>query len=278
MGTSASSSGPGSGVPLVPPWVDDPPETTPTGDSEQAEPNADQDPATPNRAPELAPAGRFRGTRLNLGRFGSSGSGESLRRGLGHYVRSGLGGSTRAAQRFGGTARKSGSVVGVLQALRSGAPTPIDLGIDPARLAGRPALETADRIAQAVSPPDGTQDSEASREALTVALRELIAKEPNVDLTALTEQQIELVMEAFIAEDICRRIELDVGKAIFDKAPSAAAAGSRFKQMNRYVRQHVAASLRRLRDSSKSLAVNTARKLASRAIRDTLQVFEEYVS
>lgn len=267
-------------MPLVPPWVDDPPEGAPAADSEDAAPQTEGEGGNDSTTapPELAPRGRFRGARLNLGRFGSSGSEENLRRGLGHYVGSGLGGSAKATQRLAGTARKSGTVVGVLQALQSGAPPPVDLGIEVADLAGRPALETADRIAQAISPTDGTQDAEASRQSLSVALRELITKEPTVDLTALTQEQIELVMEAFIAEDICRRIELDVGRAIFEMAPSAFAASTRLTQMNRYVRQNVAASLRRLHAGSERLTPRAASRLAARVIRTTLAVFEEYLS
>lgn len=281
MGTSASSSGPGGGVPLVPPWVSDPDVAAPTA------PHADDGPeqgagdadAGPPRAPaEVAPAGRFRGARISLGRFGSSGSANNLRRGLGHYVRTGLGGSRRATQRMAGTARKTGALYGVLHALSSGTTPAVDLGIDTARLTGRPARETADRIAEALSPSDGTQDAEASRKSICLALRELVTREPEVDLTALTEQQIELVMELYIGHDICRRIELDVGKAVLDKAADAAAAVHRLDQMYSYVQQSVAASFRRLRANYQSLSQRAATRLATKVIRDTFDVFESYLS
>ena len=97
MGTSASSRGPGGGVPLVPEWV--PPAT-------------DQPAPSQPPPPQMAPARRFQTARTNLGGFARTGAGESLRRGLGHYSRSGLGGAAAAASRMGGTARTAGGLYG----------------------------------------------------------------------------------------------------------------------------------------------------------------------
>ena len=276
MGTSASSPGPGSDVPLVPPWVSEPDPATPTSPGEEQGAGDDSNVAQP--APtRLAPAGRFRGARTNLGWFGSSGSSESMRRGLGQYVQTGLGGSRRASQRMAGTARRAGALYSVLHALSSGTTPTVDLGIDTARLAGLPARETVDRIAHALSQSDGTQDSEASRYSISQALCELIRKEPTADLATLTQEQIELAMELFIGADISRRIELDVGKAILDRAPDPATAISRLEQMYRYVRQAVAASFRRQRANSGTLTQQAASRLAFRVIQDTYEVFESYL-
>lgn len=88
MGTSASSSGPGSGVPLVPPWVSDAEfnnGTSPSVDSD----NAPEDDFLPNNGdgnqpsqvqPQLAPPARFRSARRNLGEFSRSGNSKSLKK------------------------------------------------------------------------------------------------------------------------------------------------------------------------------------------------------
>ena len=263
MGTSASSSGPGGGVLLVPPWVPEP---------EIEEPVVPQ-PA----APRLAPSGRFRGARINLGQFADSGSQDGLRRGLGHYARTGLGGSRNAFRRMASTARKAGALHGVLQALGSGTAPPVDMGIDPAGLAGRPAREIVDRIAEAISPNDGTLDSEASQSSISWALREFMRRQPEADLLALTPRQIALAMELFIGADICSRIELDVGKTIFDRAPDAATSVDRMQEMKRYVRQVVAARFRLRRTDSGPLTHRDSVQLADRVIQDTFEVFESYL-
>ena len=109
MGTSQSSKGSPSGVPMVPPWV--PAFDTPEFLS-STEPLVDV-PDTANQAsppePEkqqpvtIAPSGRFKNARLNLGEFARSGNHDSMRRGLAEYVHIGYGGSATATRRLGAT-------------------------------------------------------------------------------------------------------------------------------------------------------------------------------
>ena len=278
MGTSASSSGPGKGVPLVPPWVPEPeidPEIEPEGEQN---PEIDEPVVPQPTPPQIAPAGRFRGARINLGQFADSGSQGGLRRGLGHYVRSGLGGSGNASRRMASTARNAGALYGVLRALGSGAPPQVDLGIDPAGLAGLPAREIVDRIAEALSPSDGTLDAEASRTSISWAMCEFMRREPGADLLALTLEQIFLTMVLYIGADICSRIELDVGKTILEKAPNPATAVERVQEMKRYVRQVVITRFRRRSEDAGPLTQREASRLASRIIQDTFEVFESYLS
>ena len=278
MGTSASSLGPSGGVSIIPPWVPEPEIEPAVAPDENQGPEIDEPVIVPPAPPPLAPAGRFRGARTHLGQYARSGSEGGLRRGLGHYVRSGLGGSRNASRRMASTAMKAGALYGVLHALGSGTAPQVDLGIDPAGLAGRPAREIVDRIAEALSPSDGTLDSEASRTSMSWALCEFMRREPGADLLSLTLEQIELAMELFIGADICSRIELDVGKTILDRAPDPATAVDRFQEMKRYVRQVVAACFRRRLTNSGPLSQREAAQLGERVVQDTFNVFEAFLS
>lgn len=284
MGTSQSSGGPAGGVSLVPPWVPDPSESpadASTGDP--AEGDDQQDPAQgaatqppPPKPSPIAPKARFRDARRSLGDWARSGGSARLRRGLGHYVQSGLGGASTAARRMGGTARNAGALYGALDSLRSGDAAAPE-GIDPAALAGRPAREAIDFIAQAISPTDGTQDAEASRDSVCAALRELVTREPDVDLSALNEKQIEGVLARYIGHDIARRVELDVGTHLLNAAPTKADAMRRLGEMKDFIQQCVSSRFRARRTDSGPLSRAEATKLASNVIRDTYQVFEEYL-
>ena len=278
MGTSGSSSGPGSGVHLIPPWVSDPDVQPSTEPDEDQAPEGGNPENLPQAPPQIAPMGRFRSARTDLGQFASSNSDYSLRRGVGHYVRTGLGGSRNASRRMAGTSRRAGTLYGVLHDLSGGRTPEAHPALDPARLSGHPAREIVDRIAEALSPSDGTQDSEAGRHSISQALSELIRREPTIDLISLTQEQIVLAIELFIGADIRRRIELDVGKAIFDRAPDAATAIRRLDQMNRYVRQVVASSFRLWPTESQPVTQETATSLAHRVVQNTLEVFESYLS
>src|SRR5262245_13252574 len=125
MGMSRASSGSPSNVPMVPPWVPDVPADEPSpAEESDSSPDADDEANSPDQKPSpipIAPVGRFRSTRATLGRFATSGRVNPMRRGIGQYVRTGLGGPRVAARRFGGTARTAGTLYGVLGGDRTGA-------------------------------------------------------------------------------------------------------------------------------------------------------------
>src|ERR1051325_7002309 len=128
MGTQRSSEGPKSGVPLVPSWVlpvDVAPEQPQQGEpAKQAKP--EKPPATQG---QMSQPHRFTGARRNLGKFAESGSRDSLAKGLGHYVRSGLGGAAMGGQRMAGTAHTAGRLHGGLEGYRIGETQPEELGL-----------------------------------------------------------------------------------------------------------------------------------------------------
>lgn len=294
MGTSASSKGPGGGVPLVPPWVPPvpppippvppippiPPTTQPDGDG-QGGPPPPTTPAVPQQPAQtqptaLAPAGRFGGARQNFGKFARGGGDRRhLQRGLRDYIRKGYRGRATAVQRFGGTAATAGNLYGALSGVAAGQGIP-GSPLDPALLAGRSAREVMDAVVEAVRPADGTQDAEASRSAIKDALSELLTTFPNADLLNLTEDQRATAIERFVAIDVNQRIMLDIGKAIQDKAPTAAVCLSRLKEVKEYVKQTVAAAFRKLRGAGHRVTTGRVNEVVRAALEETFQVFEEY--
>jgi hypothetical protein len=74
-----------------------------------------------------------------------------------------------------------------------------------------------------------------------------------------------------------QRIELDVGKAIVDNAPSPVAAIDRMEEMREYVEETVAAAFRIHRETDRPVDAAVATKLTSAVIQKTFSVFEEYV-
>lgn len=251
MGTSASSRGPGSGVPLVPAWVGD------------------------NLA--IAEPARFRSARTNLGSFAKSGSEHSLKRGLGHYSRTGIGGSATGAARMGRSTAAAAGFTDVLSALRDGSPIPGNIPLDPATLAGRSQQEIADAIIDAVTPTDGTQDAESSRDSAARAFAEVLEVNPTTDLMALPQDMVELFFARFLGNDLVARIQLDVGKAVLDRAPDAAAAVQRLETMQSFVKQEFNRAVQALKDAGQRLQQGNGKVLGDAAIRATLDVFEGWL-
>lgn len=286
MGTSTSSKGPGGGVPMVPPWAPPAPpplaggapiDAPPAQPGGGAPPNASTAPTSPEPAraqpAPTAPAGRFKSARSSLGKFAGGGGGVYLQRGLRDYVRKGYGGRATAVRRFTGTARTAGALHAALSnvADRAGGST-----LDRTLLGGRSAREIMDAIIEAVRPADGTQDAEASRASVKDALSELLTAFPDANPLELTEEQRDVAIEHFVSNDVFRRVMLDVGKAIQDKATSAAAGLSRLREVKDYVRQTVAASFRKLANAGHRMTTGRVGQIVYAAIQDTFQVFESY--
>ena len=276
-------------MPLVPPWVPELP-LMPDGidgnkqNEQDGEGGNDQGQAAvpvavplPSAPPITALPGRFKPARTSLGRFARSGSANDMRRGLGHYVRKGLGGGSSATRRFGGSTRTAGALYGAFSAVAAGRPLAPGSPLDPALLAGRSADEIMDAVVEAVRPTDGTQDTEASRNAIRRALSELLERFPDADLLNLSEDEKLFVIERYLALDVYHRLRLDVGKAVQEKAPSAVTALSRMKEILDYVRETIAARFRALLKAGESLSASRIAHMGARALRDSFEVFEEYV-
>lgn len=278
MGTSQSSGGPGSGVSMVPPWTPAPPASETLGDEGAGAPTDGAVPPQmpPEAAPPLAPPARFMWVRRALGDFARTGARRDMQRSIGHYIRTGYGGSATATRRFGGTAATAGALGGALARVAAGQPAEPGSPLDPALLAGRNVQEVMDAVVAAVRPVDGTQDAEAERAAIRDALTELLTRYPEADLLNLDPEQRTFAIEHFTAIDVFRRFELDVGKTIVEKAPSAVTALSRLKEVRDYVKQSVAASFRKLRDAGRDLTSGRISQVVRDALKETFDVFEGY--
>lgn len=293
MGTSASSRGPGSGpdIPFVPPWVDNPPTPQPVLPTPTLVPmptqlplsSSPQTPETPLPAvpsqlqPSTEPSapGRWRGVRTSLGKFGGGDDdrGKHLRRGLGHYSKSGMGGSGNAARRLSGSAKTAGVLHSTLTSLANGEPLPPELGVDLQALAGLSPSEIADVLVDAIRPIDGTQDAEATRDSIARALSDVLSQ--NADLTNLTAEQVDQVAASALGNDVALRIELDVGKAIIAKAPTKGDGLERLQEMKDYVREVVAAEYAAERTRVGAIGRAAIERISRDAIRQAFDVFEE---
>lgn len=273
MGTSQSSDGPPSGVPMVPPWVDNPPGVDGAPDEAGPDDN-DQDDTGQDIAPLIAPVARFGSARNALGRFAEGGDGERLRQGVGRYVSTGLGGSAAATSRLAGTARSASSIYSLLGGTGQGPDAPDRLNYEAFR--DRSASVIIKEVLDAVRPIDGSDDAEVTRSSTNDALTELVDRYPNVDLLDLTEEQRTFVLERFVSMDVYRRFALDVGKHIQDKAPSAAAGLSRLRQAREYIRETVIASFQRIRSTGRPLSESNVSRLVQTVLMDAFNVFSEY--
>ncbi|NQY00416.1 MAG: hypothetical protein HRT70_04675 [Flavobacteriaceae bacterium] len=291
MGTSQSSNGSPSGSPMVPPWTPDIPSSQ--------QPDAGVDGDTPDNAPDtsttppadgnesssgqegnkdspIAPPSRFGGARRSMGDYARTGDSSSMKKGLGQYVRKGYGGSATATRRLAGTAITAQSLFSALSTGDNNRYSGEGSALDPAALSGKTAYEVMDIIVEAVAPVDGTQDTEASRESIKDALADLLNAYPNANLNDLSAEQKELAIERFVSGDVFRRIDLDLGKCIREKARNTSSALGRLKEIKDYVRETVYSAFRSLKEIGHVITNNTVVGIVQNSIRETCEVFEGY--
>lgn len=268
MGTSQTSKGPGSLVPMVPPWADQVADQSGTPAAVDAIEPQDQEVTVP-----IAPQGRFRDARRNLGAFVRTGSPNDLKRTFHFYVANGYGGSRTLSRRLSRTSATASRLDGILRfdSLREAAALQ-----DAILSSSANANSIMDAIVEATQPADGTQDAECTRAAIRDALADLLDRFPEADLLSLSDIQREYVVERYVALDVYGRFCLDLRATVMAKASDAATGLSRLKQVRAFIHEHVSAAFKQLRDEGHTINSTGVASMAAQALRMTLIVFEDY--
>ncbi len=196
MGTSASSKGPNSRSPLVPP-------------------HADADPQKPLPEPQ---GQRFRGFRTEFGRAAAGGGISSLRSALGKYARDATHGVAVGPRRFGPAYNAGATLVHALSELGSGGSGQNATGIDLSRLIGQPLNVAAQEIALALAPANA--DADQITAAIQEALAEALPDAELFDPTAITGDQLIQILVEFFSRILFQEITSTAGDA-WNKAPDA---------------------------------------------------------
>lgn len=234
MGTSTSSPGGKAGSPFDPEWLK--PESNSAGAADHGgEPAADehggdsdQEPADSDSGVEVdgqaaageeatadeafAPGRRFAAARSKMSAFLAGGGRESLRAAVRSMVAKGMGGPRRAASTMRGTAQGAGALGRFLASARDGSDPSVVDWVNRTRVANLAAHDLILELIKEIMPDTGSVDDESLRNAGAEALGMLYELNPIVDIFNLTEAQIHDVMAITIANDVCNRMDLQLGQ------------------------------------------------------------------
>lgn len=223
MGTSDSTSGSGTGTPLVPSWLDEPGSEPLLGDNAQkpgdsADDNSQdgqQNGQNGDSKPEIpAPAGgeRFRSARNNFSRFAGSGGNDqrALRRAVRDYVRSGTGGSKNAVRRMAPSRAAAGKALGVFRTLQRAGMQETLRRLNLQNLSGGSVQDIFTGLTEVVCQDGGSIDEGIARDAWLETIAEL--DHFGIDnLDALTDDQVKELFLSFIAHSIEARLYQEIG-------------------------------------------------------------------
>ena len=227
MGTSTSSSGGKAGSPFDPEWLtpEGPAAGTAGGDGaagDQGQDGGDEPDGSDGAAganeeaatdAAFAPSRRFADARTKMSAYLGGGGRESLRSAAKSMVTKGMGGSRRAASTMRGTAQGAGALGQFLASARDGSDPRVADWVNRTRQANLPADDLILELVKEVLPDTGSVDDESLRNAAAEALGLLYELNPDVDIFNLTDAQIHDVMAITIANDVCNRMDLQLGQA-----------------------------------------------------------------
>ena len=263
MGTSASHSGPKSGVSLDPPWLNDIP--------------LEQPPATPlipqPVIPPIAPPARYKDARRSLTDYVKTGSKESLSRALGHYSKTGMGGARKAADRMQTSTRAAVGIFSALNSLRDGSIPSIANDIAQLKSEGASIYAIIDVFIRHTCPNGGSLDETSVRDSVSSALSELFEKNPDADIQNLSNDDNWLIISSFLGHEAFSRIQLDIGQT-FEKLESLSERISRLQEMREYLESEITAQINSLRNANPNHSPSNLFELLNSAIEGTFRVFE----
>lgn len=247
MGTSTSSKGGGARSPFDPAWLGDAPDAGPPADGDtatdgdgDAEDSGDKgDAATgeaaggtgagddagdsgPSGGPSaadtevspgaIAPDRRFASARGNMAKYLAGGGRDSLRAAAKSMVNRGMGGARRAASTMRATSAGAGRLGGFLAAARDGSDQRVRDWVERVRGENLSAEDLILEVVGEVLPDTGSIDDESLRNAAAEALGMLYEATPGIDIFNLSDQQIADVIGYVIANDVCNRVDQQLGQ------------------------------------------------------------------
>lgn len=277
MGTSTSSSGGRSGSPFDPEWLA-PDGATPSSSGGEAQSDSDQagtEAAPASNAPgapenATAPDRRFGPARTQLGAYLGNGNRDDLRGATRSMVSKGMGGARRAASTMRGTARGAGALGQFLVAAREGTDQRVKDWVARCRSANLSASDLALEVLKEVISGSGSIDEDSLRDAGTEALAKLYENHPDVDIFDLTDAQIAEVIGLTIANQICQRIDMQLGQT-YEKLKHDPAL---IQERRADIREWVWAEVRVVLEE-KQAAHADPKSLAESVLQSALQVFAE---
>ncbi|MNE43704.1 hypothetical protein D3C80_1378910 [compost metagenome] len=150
--------------------------------------------------------------RSKMGKYLSGGGRDALRGAASSMINKGMGGSGRATSTMRGVAQGAGRLGSFLEAVRAGTDPQVVDWIQWIRGLNLSANDLALEVIKKVMPETGSVDDESLRNAAVDALGQLYEQDPDVDILQLSDQQITSVIGFTIANEVCNRMDLQLGQ------------------------------------------------------------------
>ncbi|SEK16234.1 MULTISPECIES: Qat anti-phage system associated protein QatB [unclassified Variovorax] len=272
MGTSTSSAGPGSGVSLDPPWLDDVIAEIGTGNT--VPPGDGEPPAPPAGATGTAPPARYGDARRELGKYARNGDTQHLGNAIGHYSRRGSGGASAAASRMRASTRAGAELFSFLNSVSQGTSPEARKWIDDLRASNPSAEDVVDAIVRELAPPGGSADEESFRDSMGLALSELVKDDPTIDLLGMSVDDTWELMKGYLAAEAANRLCFDLGPIFESSQIDPKTAVIREREMRRFIKNEIGTHVDMLRGTSSNPTRGQLDSILQESLKMTFELFE----
>lgn len=272
MGTSTSSTGPGSGVSLDPPWLDEIIGEIDNGSTVQ--PSDGGPDAPPPGETGTAPPARYGDARRELGKYAKNGDSQHLRNAIGHYSRKGSGGAAAATNRMRASTRAGAELFSFLNAISQGTSAEASRWVDDLRASTLSAEDVVDAIVRELAPPGGSADEESFRDAMGLALSELVKDDPTIDPLGMRVDDIWELMKGYLATEVANRLCFDLGPIFESSQIDPKTAVMREREMRRFLKNEIGAHIDLLRGASANPTRAQLNSILQESLKMTFELFE----
>lgn len=233
MGTSTSSKGGKTGSPFDPEWLtpdsgyvdgsDGIPDEQGSDDSNGSDSDSGVDGTSDSgetgdgadgedTSGSISAHPRYGSAKSSMSSYLGGGGRGALQKATRKMVNSGMGGSRRAARSTRAAAAGAGRLGAFLAAARDGSNQQVTDWVALIRSQNLSANDLILEIIKEVLPESGSLDDESLRKAAADALAELYEDDPDVDVFQLTNDQIDEVIAITVANEVCNRMDLQLGQ------------------------------------------------------------------
>jgi hypothetical protein len=186
-----------------------------------------------------------------------------------------MGGAKRAAARMQVSTRTAAGLVSFLQAARDGS----DVGVSEwvsALIASNPsAQDVINEVIKQVTSTGGSLEEESCKDSMAQAMAELMEMQPDVDLLKMGNSDIWTLVELFLTNEACNRLQLDIGQLFESSKLAPREVVVRLNDMRDYLKAELSAQMRSLQMKSKNPTTKQLEALMQDAIQNTFYVYEE---
>ena len=267
MGTSASHSGPKSGVSFDPPWLND-------IDNPNMPVTTEESPKKESKTPLMAPPARFKSARQNLGDYIKSGSRDYLKKSLGHYSHTGMGGAQNVANRMRHSVSIASKLYSSFTSLREGNEPTINSIINNYRTENTDVYGMIDAIAGYICGDGGSLDETSPINSISSALSDLFDKNPDIDITTLSDDNLWSLVSSFLSYEAFSKIQLDIGQGFEIKDIPINDRVIRLNDMREYLESEVSSQVNVIRSELGNKLPSDLHNVMMTAIKRTFEVFE----